>query len=181
LAINKYLKGFIRTFFSIQFIVIFKVNILLMSMVHDFTPENIDNIGKVLGAQAKRTGNVYRFELTNAENNRKLALEINPELLVNGIPNSLISVYSHNTFLQLHNCVGFVASEMLNQVTFFGKTETTTSGIIVEREAGCSFYANVDDEILKGDFTKLPADLMMCSVALSLTENIDLEGFSFDE
>jgi hypothetical protein len=150
-------------------------------MVHEFSIDNLRIIGDILGVQPKQNGNVFRFELQNAEHNRKLALEIHPMLLVDGIPNSMISVYSHNTFLQLHNCVGFVASDMLHQVTFFGKTENTTSGLIVEKEAGCSYYANVDDFILKGDFTKLPPELMMCSVALSLTDNIDFEGFSFDE
>lgn len=150
-------------------------------MVHEFSIENIDHIADVLGVQPKKTGNVYRFEIKNESENRKLALEIHPELIVNGVPNSIITVYSHNTFLQLHNCVGFVASEMLHQVTFFGKTEGTTSGLIVEREAGCSYYANVNDDILKGDFTTLPVELMTCSVALSLTESIGMEGFSFED
>ncbi len=149
-------------------------------MVHEFSVENLQHIGSILGVEPKLNGSVYRFEVIDSEKNRKLALEIHPSLNVNGVQTNMISVYSHNTFLQLQNCVGFVASELLNQVTFFGKTDNTTSGIIIEREAGCSFYANVDDAILKGDFTKLPPELMMCSVALSLTDNIDFEGFSFE-
>jgi len=149
-------------------------------MVHEFSIENLNLIGQTLGVEAKINGNVYRFELQDEEKTRKLALEIIPDLIINGHPTNLISVYSHNTFLQLHNCVGFVSSDILNQVTFFGKTDNTTSGLIIEKEAGCSYYANVDDTILKGDFTKLPTELMMCSVALSLTDSIDFEGFSFE-
>ena len=149
-------------------------------MVHEFSIENLNLIGQTLGVEAKVNGNVYRFELQDEEKTRKLALEIIPDLIINGHPTNLISVYSHNTFLQLHNCVGFVSSDILNQVTFFGKTDNTTSGLIIEKEAGCSYYANVDDTILKGDFTKLPTELMMCSVALSLTDSIDFEGFSFE-
>ena len=149
-------------------------------MVHEFSIENLNLIGQTLGVEAKVNGNVYRFELQDEEKTRKLALEIIPDLIINGHPTQLISVYSHNTFLQLHNCVGFVSSDILNQVTFFGKTDNTTSGLIIEKEAGCSYYANVDDTILKGDFTKLPTELMMCSVALSLTDSIDFEGFSFE-
>lgn len=149
-------------------------------MVHEFSIENLNLIGQTLGVEAKLNGNVYRFELQDDEKTRKLALEIIPDLLIDGRPTNLISVYSHNTFLQLHNCVGFVSSDILNQVTFFGKTDNTTSGLIIEKEAGCSYYANVDDAILKGDFTKLPTELMMCSVALSLTDSIDFEGFSFE-
>ncbi len=149
-------------------------------MVHEFSIENLNLIGQTLGVEPKLNGNVYRFELQDEEKTRKLALEIIPDLIIEGRPTNLISVYSHNTFLQLHNCVGFVSSDILNQVTFFGKTDNTTSGLIIEKEAGCSYYANVDDTILKGDFTKLPTELMMCSVALSLTDSIDFEGFSFE-
>lgn len=149
-------------------------------MVHEFSIDNLQSIGKTLGVEPKRNGNVYRYEIKDPENNRKLALEIYPDLIVEGKLTNIVSVYAHNTFLQLHNCVGFVSSDLLHQVTFFGKTDNTTSGIIVEKEAGCSYYANVDDAVLKGDFTKLPPELMMCSVALSLTENIDFEGFTFD-
>lgn len=149
-------------------------------MVHEFSIDNLQSIGKTLGVEPKLNGNVYRYEIKDPENNRKLALEIYPDLIVEGKLTNIVSVYAHNTFLQLHNCVGFVSSDLLHQVTFFGKTDNTTSGIIVEKEAGCSYYANVDDAVLKGDFTKLPPELMMCSVALSLTENIDFEGFTFD-
>ncbi len=93
----------------------------------------------------------------------------------------MVSVYAHNTFLQLHNCTGFVISELLNQVTFFGKSNGKVSGLIVEKEAGCSLYSNVNESLLNGDFTKLPTEVMMSSVALSLTDTIDFEGFSFDD
>ena len=75
----------------------------------------------------------------------------------------------------------FLTSDLLEQVTFFGKQNGLTTGLIVEKQAGCSLYANVNDAILKADFTKLPPELMMCSVALSLTDTIDIEGFTFDE
>ena len=91
---------------------------------------------------------------------------------------NMVSVYSYNTFLQLHNCTAFVASDILQQVTFFGKSGEKTSGLIVEKAAGCSLYANVDETILAGDFTALPEDLMMCGIALSLTESMD-DDFSF--
>ncbi|MGM0589230.1 MAG: hypothetical protein ACQETE_12485 [Bacteroidota bacterium] len=151
-------------------------------MVHEFTKENIDAIGNVLGATPKPLGDdVYRFEVVNEDESRRLALEVHMGLDVNDDKMNMVSVYSQNTFLQLHNCTAFVASDMLKQVTFFGKQGGRTSGLIVENEAGCSLYANVDDQILNSDFTQLPEDIMMCSVALSLTENTDLGGFSFDE
>jgi hypothetical protein len=148
-------------------------------MIHKFTKENIDAIGKVLGTHPKPLGNdVFRFEVKDEEEARKLALEVHLGLDVNNEQMNMVSVYAYNTFLQLHNVTAFVASEMLQQVTFFGKSGEKTSGLIVEKTAGCSLYANVDEAILTGDFTELPEDLMMCGIALSLTESMD-DDFSF--
>ncbi|MEO1022028.1 MAG: hypothetical protein AAFW89_05740 [Bacteroidota bacterium] len=148
-------------------------------MIHEFTKENIETIGNVLGADAKPIGDdVYRLEVKNETDQRKLALEIHLGLEANGQHMNMVSVYAYNTFLQIHNCTAFVASDVLQQVTFFGKSGSKTSGLIVERAAGCSLYANVDESLLNGDFTQLPEDLMMCSIALSLTESMD-DDFSF--
>lgn len=151
-------------------------------MVHQFTKENIDAIAEVLDTTSKPLGNdVYRLEVSDEKKGRKLALEIHLGLEVKGKDLNMVSVYAHNTFLQLHNCTAFIASDMLKQVTFFGRQQGRTSGLIVEQGAGCSLYANVGDTILNSDFTKLPEDLMMCAIALSLTESVDLDDFSFDE
>jgi hypothetical protein len=151
-------------------------------MVHQFTKENIDAIANVLNTKAKPLGDdVFRLEVVNEEDNRKLALEIHLGLDVNGEAMNMVSVYAQNTFLQLHNCTAFIASDMLKQVTFFGRTGERTSGLIVETGAGCSLYSNVSEAILNSDFTQLPEDLMMCAIALSLTESVDLDDFSFDE
>ncbi|MDZ7660197.1 hypothetical protein [Fodinibius sp.] len=151
-------------------------------MVHQFTKENIDAIANVLETKAKPLGNdVFRFEVTNEEEQRRLALEIHLGLEVKGENSNMVSVYAQNTFLQLHNCTAFIASDMLQQVTFFGRQNERTSGLIVETGAGCSLYANVSETILNSDFTQLPEDLMMCAIALSLTESVDMDDFSFDE
>jgi hypothetical protein len=151
-------------------------------MVHQFTKENIDEIARILETEAKPLGNdVFRLEVVNKEEGRKLALEIHLGMIVNGKELNMVSVYAQNTFLQLHNCTAFIASDMLKQVTFFGKQDERTSGLIIEQGAGCSLYSNVSEAVLNSDFTKLPEDLMMCAVALSLTESIDKDSFSFDE
>lgn len=150
-------------------------------MINEFSAENIHLIGKTLGANVKLIGNVFRLELKDEKNTRKLALEIHVDLKIDDSTMHMVSVYAHNTFLQLHNCNGFVISDLLNQVTFFGKENGKVSGLIVEKEAGCSLYANVNETLLTGDFTKLPTEVMMCSVALSLTDTVDFGGFSFDE
>ncbi|NBC67013.1 MAG: hypothetical protein GVY07_15325 [Bacteroidetes bacterium] len=151
-------------------------------MIHEFTEDNILSIGKVLESTPKRLGNdVYRLEMENQEDGRKLALEIHLGLEVDEKRMNMVSVYCGNTFLQLHNCTAFIASEMLKQVTFFGKQNGITSGLIIEQGAGCSLYSNVDDSVLTGDFTQLPEDMMMCGVALSLTDTLDIDDFSFDD
>ncbi|MDX1618091.1 MAG: hypothetical protein R3224_04860 [Balneolaceae bacterium] len=151
-------------------------------MIHEFTKENIDAIAEILQTKAKPLGNdVYRLEVVNEEESRRLALEIHLGMEVEGERMNMVSVYAHNTFLQLHNCTAFIASDILKQVTFFGRQGSLTSGLIVEQAAGCSLYANVGEAILNSDFTQLPEDLMMCAIALSLTESIDLDDFSFDD
>lgn len=151
-------------------------------MIHEFTEENILSIGKVLHTSPKKLGaDVFRLEMENQEDNRKLALEIHLGLEVDEKRMNMVSVYAGNTFLQLHNCTAFIASDILKQVTFFGKQNGITSGLIVELGAGCSLYSNVDDSVLTGDFTKLPEDMMMCGVALSLTDTLDIDDFSFDD
>lgn len=151
-------------------------------MIHEFTKENIDAIADVLQTNAKPLGNdVFRFEVSDPEEGRRLALEIHLGMEVNEKRMNMVSVYAQNTFLQLHNVTAFIASDMLKQVTFFGRQQQMTSGLIVEQGAGCSLYANVEEAILNSDFTQLPEDLMMCAIALSLTESIDLDDFSFDD
>lgn len=151
-------------------------------MIHEFTKDNITTIGEILNAEPKPLGDdVFRFEVVNKEAGNKLALEIHLGLHVDDERMNMVSVYSGSTFLQLHNCTAFIASDILKQVTFFGKNGSNTTGLIVEESAGCSLYANVNEAVLKGDFTKLPEDLMMCGVAMSLTDTADLDNFSFDD
>ncbi len=151
-------------------------------MIHTFSEENIAAIAKILDTSPKKSGQVYRFEVAHKQTGRKMALEIHMGLsLDKEEKTNLVSVYTQDSFLQLHNCTAFVASELLNQITFFGKEANRISGLIVEKEAGCSLYANVKEALLKGDFTELPPEVMMCSVALSLTESIDFEDFNFDD
>jgi len=152
-------------------------------MIHDFSIENMDTVVEVLGAKIKKVGNMVRLEIEATGGASKVAVEFYFNLDVRGIPMNVVSVYSHNSFLQLHNCNGFIASEILNQVTFFGRSSDTITGLIIDREASCTLYSNVSEELLKGDFTSLPTEVMMCSIALSLTDTdaFDLDGFQFDE
>jgi len=137
-----------------------------------FTDKDIKRIAKVLGVEAKQRGNNYRLILENPEDGRKLSLEIYPEIPIGKKTGSLISVYTPTTHLQLHFCTGYVVSEMLGEVTFIGEHQGRVAGLIIEKEAACSLYANVDSSLLSGDFTKLGPEVMLSGIALSLTEHL---------
>ncbi|MBN1466536.1 hypothetical protein JXA02_12300 [candidate division KSB1 bacterium] len=137
-----------------------------------FDAKDIDIIAKTLGVKPKFKGNNYRFEMTNPENNNRLSLEIYPDIPIGARDGNLITVYAQCSHLQLHFCTGYVVSDMLGEVTFIGESGGKISGLIVEREAGCSLYANVDRDILSGDFTTLGPEIMLSGVALSLAEEL---------
>jgi hypothetical protein len=141
-------------------------------MRFQFKQNDIQKIANILGTPAKLKGNNYRFELENKENGRKLALEVYPEIKIGHRVGNLISVYAPTSHLQLHFCTGYVVSEMLGEVTFIGEEHGKLSGLIIEKEGGCSLYANVDRAILSGDFTTLGPEVMLSGIALSLTETV---------
>jgi hypothetical protein len=159
---------------SYGFLLSFLKYIMKKSNVNFFTFNKIGfaKLSKVLKIKSKKFGKYYRFEIKSKLEYRKLALEIYPNIPIGGKAGNLISVYTLNTHLQLHFCSGFVVSEMLNEVTFMAITGDKICGLIVEREGGCSLYANVDKEILSGDFTTLGPEVMLSGIALSLTENL---------
>ncbi len=141
-----------------------------------FSDEDYDRIAEVLAVKLERDRRLVRMQLTDKQTGRRLALEISsgielPADLSKG-PVTLVSVYATNSFLQLHGCTGFIASEELGEVIFFARQRNSTNGLVVERGAGCSLYACVDDRLLSADFTQLPPEVMMSSVALSMTETL---------
>ena len=137
-----------------------------------FTEAVIIKIAKLLQCEWKLRGNNYRLTLDDTTNDRKLSLEIYPDIPIGEKIGNLISVYTANTHLQLHFCTGFVLSEMLGEVTFYAEDNGKVTGLIVEREVGCSMFANVDSAVLSGDFTNLGPEVMLSGIALSLTEHI---------
>ncbi len=141
-------------------------------MAFQFSSRDYKKLSKILGVPAKQKGNNVRFEIEGKGNLRHLALEIYPNIAIGNRRGNLISVYTPNAHLQLHFCSGFVVSEMLNEVTFVGEHDGKLSGLIVEKEGGCSLYANVDSKMLSGDFTQLGPEVMLSGIALSLTESL---------
>ncbi|NND71829.1 MAG: hypothetical protein HKN43_09630 [Rhodothermales bacterium] len=146
-------------------------------MAFAFSEADIDRIADVLEVEAKREGPLFRLVVTEPESGRSVSLEIRDNVLLpKGVAHkqfpNLVSVYATNSFLQLQGCTGFIASKELGEVIFFAKRGDVTNGLVVEREAGCSLYANVDDELLNTDYMQLPPELVMSSVALSMSDTL---------
>jgi len=137
-----------------------------------FSEKDIETISKILGVKPVKRVDHYRFVLENTQDKRRLSLEIYPDVPIGDSQGNLISIYTHNTHIQLHFCTGYVPSESLGEVIFISEYRGRVSGIIVEKEAGCSVYSNVEASILSGDFTKLAPEVMMSGIALSVAEHI---------
>jgi hypothetical protein len=137
-----------------------------------FKEEDYKNIEKVLEGRFKAEGRCHRMVLENAEERRKLSFEIYSDIPIGKKRGNLISVYTASSHLQLHFCSGYVVSEMLGEATFISQHDGKLSGLIIEKGAACSLFANVDSELLSGDFTKLGPEVMLSGIALSLTENL---------
>jgi hypothetical protein len=141
-------------------------------MKFEFTKKDIAKLAQVLEIKPKHLGKNVRFEIENKEQRRRLAVEIYSNIDIGSRKGNLISVYTRTAHLQLHFCTGYVVSKMLGEITFVGESDGKLSGLTIEREGGCSLYANVDRNILSGDFTKLGPEVMLSGIALSLTESI---------
>ncbi len=141
-------------------------------MTFGFNDRDFKKLSTILGVPAKLKGTNVRYEIGSQHSQRPLTLEIYPNIPIGKRRGNLISVYTPSAHLQLHFCTGYIISDMLNEITFIGEENGKVSGIIIEKEGGCSLYANVDREILSGDFTQLGPEVMLSGIALSLTEAI---------
>jgi hypothetical protein len=137
-----------------------------------FSKKDIETISKVLGIIPVERVDHVRFVLENTQDKRRLSLEIYPDVSIGEGKGNLISIYTHNTHIQLHYCTGYVPSESLGEIIFISEFRGRISGVIVEKEAGCSVYSNVDASILSGDFTQLAPEIMMSGIALSVAEHL---------
>lgn len=145
-------------------------------MPFTFSDSDLQRVADALGVTSNRDGSLYRFELADSESGRRLVLEVQPEVSLPfdapDQPRGLVSVYGMNSFLQLQGVTGMIASDDLGEVIFFARRGGATSGLVVERGAGCSLYSNVDERMLAADFTQLPSEVMMSAVALSMSETL---------
>ncbi len=141
-------------------------------MEFTFKESDVQKIASALKTTAHKAGNIWRLIVADPEEHRKLSVEIYSHIPIGSRNGNLISVYTQDSHLQLHFCTAYVISESLGEVTFVAESSDKISGLIVESGASCSLYANVDREVLSGDFTKLGPEVVLSGVALSLTEKV---------
>jgi hypothetical protein len=139
-------------------------------MSFQFTAKDFKTIEKVLDGEFRQVEQCRRMVIENKVEKRKLSLEIYSDIPIGKRQGNLVSVYTASTHMQLHFCSGYVVSDMLGEVTFIAECGDKLSGLIIEKGAGCSLYANVDSDILSGDFTQLGPEVMLSGIALSLVE-----------
>ena len=140
-----------------------------------FEQADIDRIsGCLQAAEHDFQSDHHRLKLINKEERRMLVLELYSAARTGAgeKTGAMIVVYTAGGHLQMHNCTGFVCSDELGEVTFVGEHSGRLSGLVVEREAACSLYANVTRDLISGDFTRLGVEVMLSGVALSLAEDI---------
>ena len=137
-----------------------------------FKSSDIKKLSKLFGLKPSIKGSNCRFEIKGTDASRQLVLELYSQIPIGRQRGNLISVYTPSSHLQLHFCSGYVISEMLGEVTFVSEHKGKLSGLTIEKEGGCSLYANVDRSLLSGDFTRLGPEVMLSGISLSLTDTI---------
>ena len=139
-----------------------------------FTKEKIAEIVRFFGEpEITDLQDHYRLKLVNTEEKRQLSLEIYPKTsLGENAEGALVVVYTHNCHLQLHNCTGFIISDELGEITFISESAGKISGLVIEREAACSLYNNVDRSLISDDFASFGVEVMLSGIALSLAEDV---------
>ena len=153
-----------------------------MRMHRTLAADDIERIADVLGVEARREADHWTLLLEDTEHERHIRLEIYPEIQIGSRSGALVSAYTHSTHLQLHFVTGYVISTLLGEVTFVAERDDHLSGLTIEREAACSLYANVDADMLSGDFTRLGPEVMLSGIALCLTDDLfDLDETACDD
>ena len=127
---------------------------------------DLDRAAAVLGVEPARDGALTRLALADDESGRRLAVEVTRT--DDGV--ALVKVYGTESHLELHDCAGLVTSDDLGEVIFFARGGGRVAGLVVEREAACSLYANVAERLLSADFLTVAPEVAQAAVVLSLSE-----------
>jgi len=141
-------------------------------MSYKFLEKDYARIAAALGIkEPDQQENPMRFEIEDTAAQRKITLEIHPELEIGERIGNLITAYTPLGLVQLHHCTDYVVSEELGEVILFAEDREKISGLVISRDAGLTYYCNVDKELLSKDPFKLSGEVLGCAIQLSLTEH----------
>ena len=139
-------------------------------MSQPLSDADLDRAAAVLGVDAERDGGLTRLALRDDASGRRLAVEVTRTGDGSGGGAALVKVYGTEAHLELHDCAGLVTSDELGEVIFFARGGGRVAGLVVEREAACSLYANVSERLLSADFLTVAPEVAQAAVVLSLSE-----------
>ena len=126
---------------------------------------DLDRAAAVLGVAPERDGALTRLALSDPASGRRLAVEA-----TRTDTGAIVKVYGTEAHLELHDCAGLVTSDELGEVIFFARGGGRVAGLVIEREAACSLYANVAERLLSADFLTVAPEVAQAAVVLSLSE-----------
>lgn len=137
-----------------------------------FEQQHFNEIAGVLGAELEVSGNQATFVISNFEEKRQVTFSIISTVDYPENEGNMLIVQTGASHTQMHNCLGYVASEMLNEVAFISESAGNLSGVIIEKGASVTIYTNINKDLLSADFTTLSPEVMMAGISLSLADHL---------
>ncbi|MDA0907816.1 MAG: rRNA maturation RNase YbeY [Bacteroidetes bacterium] len=143
-------------------------------MIQHFDPSSVARIAATLGGECTDQGQgAWRLVLTSETQGRTIVVDCQFEVESEEVLGALVTVFAPGVVIQSHRCSQVMISEALQQVVLFDRAAGVVTATILEQPAGVTHYAGVSEALLRADFTSLPEELMMSSLALSMLDDED--------
>ena len=141
-------------------------------MIFKFEEKHYREIAETLQGELEIEEGYAKITVDNPPEGRFVILEIHPKVSYLEEEGNLLVIHTTTSHMQMHNCLGYVASEMLGEVMFVSESTGNLSGVIVEKGAGVTIYTNIKRKLLSADFSALSPEVMMAAIALSLADHL---------
>ena len=132
------------------------------------TDADLDRAAAALGVAPERStdGRTVSLALADAASGRHLAVDI----VRTEAGTTVVKVYGPASHVELHGCTGVVSTDDLGEALFFAREAGRVSGLVIERAAACSLFANVEERLLSSDYFTVAPDVAHAAVVLSMAE-----------
>ena len=128
---------------------------------------DLDRAAQALGISVERDGRTASLALADAASGRRLAVDV----VRTEAGTTVVKVYGPAAHLELHDVAGVVSDVDLGEALFFARDGGRVSGLVVERAAACSLFANVEERLLNADYFTIAPDVAHAAVVLSMAES----------